>query len=201
MESVLRATAIYAVLLVLFRFTGARALGQITTFDFILLLIISEAIQNAMVGAGYSLVNALVLVVTLMTIDVLLSLVKSRVPTVERWLEGVPLVIVDHGRPLLDRLRKSRVDISDVLTAARSRQGLERLEQIKYAVLERSGDISIVPATARSVGSVEAGSSPGMALDGRFSHPRGPGRPRRSNGGRVPTSRHGRGRGGGRRRD
>lgn len=145
MESVIRAAAIYGLLLVLFRITGKRSLGQITTFDFVLLLIISEAIQNGMVGPGYSLTNAFVLILTLVTLDVVLSLVKSRVPVMEKWLEGVPLVIVEHGRPLIDRLQKSRIDVSDVLTAARKLHGLERMEQIKYAVLERSGDISIIP--------------------------------------------------------
>jgi uncharacterized membrane protein YcaP (DUF421 family) len=66
-------------------------------------------------------------------------------PRVEKWLEGVPVVLVEHGRPLVDRMRRSRVDVSDVLSAARTRHGLERLEQVKYAVLERSGEISIIP--------------------------------------------------------
>jgi uncharacterized membrane protein YcaP (DUF421 family) len=145
MESVLRAAAVYALLLVLFRLTGKRSLGQITTFDFILLLIISEAIQNGMVGTSYSVTNALVLIVTLVVIDLGLNLVKTRLPRVERWLEGAPLVIVEHGRPLQERLDSSRVDVSDVLRAARRAHGLERMEQIKYAVLERNGEISIIP--------------------------------------------------------
>jgi uncharacterized membrane protein YcaP (DUF421 family) len=145
MESVIRALAIYGLLLVVFRFTGNRSLGQITTFDFILLLIISEAIQNGMVGADYSVTNAFLLVLTLVMIDIGLSLIKSRLPVFERWLEGVPIVIVEHGHPLLDRMEKSRVDVGDVLTAARKLHGLERMDQVKYAVLERSGDISIIP--------------------------------------------------------
>jgi uncharacterized membrane protein YcaP (DUF421 family) len=145
MESVLRAASVYGLLLVLFRITGKRSLGQITNFDFILLLIISEAIQNAMVGTSHSVTNALVLVVTLVVIDIGLNYVKSRVPRVEQWLEGAPLVIVEHGRPLPDRLESSRVDVSDVLRAARCAHGLERMEQIKYAVLERNGEISIIP--------------------------------------------------------
>lgn len=145
MESVIRAAAIYGLLLVVFRLTGNRSLGQITTFDFILLLIISEAIQNGMVGSDYSVTNAFVLILTLISIDLALSVVKDRMPLVEKWLDGVPLVIVEHGRPLRDRMRKSRVDVSDVLAAARKLHGLERMEQIKYAVLERDGEISIIP--------------------------------------------------------
>jgi uncharacterized membrane protein YcaP (DUF421 family) len=146
MESVIRAAAIYGLLLVVFRFTGNRSLGQITTFDFILLLIISEAIQNGMVGNDYSVTNAVLLVLTLVILDVGLSLLKCRLPVMEKWLDGVPIVIVEHGRPLVERMQRSRVDVSDVLTAARKLHGLERMAQIKYAVLERSGDISLIPA-------------------------------------------------------
>jgi uncharacterized membrane protein YcaP (DUF421 family) len=153
-DSVLRGVAVYGLLLVIFRVTGKRSLGQITTFDFILLLIISEAIQNGMVGAGYSVTNALVLIVTLVLIDMGLGFVKTRVPALERWLEGTPLVIVEDGRALQDRLARSGVDVSDVLRAARSTQGLERLDQIKYAVLERNGEISIIPR--------ERGAAPGQ---------------------------------------
>jgi uncharacterized membrane protein YcaP (DUF421 family) len=144
MESVLRALAIYGVLLLLFRITGKRSLGQITTFDFILLLIISEAIQNGMVGSSYSITNALVLVATLVGVDIALSLLKRRSPRLEKYLDGTPLVIVDHGRALRDRMYKARVDETEVLSAARH-EGLERMEQIKYAVLERNGEISIIP--------------------------------------------------------
>jgi uncharacterized membrane protein YcaP (DUF421 family) len=145
MESVIRAAAIYGILLLVFRLTGNRSLGQITTFDFILLLIISEAIQNGMVGQDSSVTNAVLLVLTLLGMDIAFSLAKARLPILEKWLEGVPVIVVEHGRPLLDQMRASRVDVSDILTAARKVHGLERMEQIKYAVLERSGDISIIP--------------------------------------------------------
>jgi uncharacterized membrane protein YcaP (DUF421 family) len=87
----------------------------------------------------------LLLIASLIGIDVLLSVMKERFSTLARWTDGVPLVIVEDGRPLRDRMERSRIDEGDVLAAARERQGLERMEQIKYAVLERSGGISIVP--------------------------------------------------------
>jgi uncharacterized membrane protein YcaP (DUF421 family) len=149
MESVVRAVVIYAMLLVLFRLTGKRSLGQITTFDFILLLIISEAVQNGMVGEGHSLTNALILVVTLVIIDLACSFLALRSRTFQKLVEGVPLVIVEHGRPLQDRMRKSRIEESEILAAARLLHGLERMEQIKYAVLERNGQISIIPDDRR----------------------------------------------------
>jgi uncharacterized membrane protein YcaP (DUF421 family) len=148
MDSVLRAAAIYLVLLVIFRISGKRSLAQITTFDFVLLLIIGEATQQALLGENFSLTNAFVVIVTLVGFDIALSLLKPHIPRLERWLDGLPLVIVEDGKPLKERMDKARVDESDVLTAARELQGLERMDQIKYAVLERSGGISIIPKQA-----------------------------------------------------
>lgn len=70
---------------------------------------------------------------------------KQRSPQLEKLVEGVPLVIVENGKPLKERMHKARVDESHILVAARTLQGLERMDQIKYAVLERSGGISIIP--------------------------------------------------------
>lgn len=146
MDSVLRATVVYLVLLVMFRLAGKRTLAEVTTFDFVLLLIISEATQQAMVDGDNSMTNALLLVGTLIGLNILFSEVKQRFKPVERALDGMPLLIVEHGKPLHDRMAKERVDVDDVLDAARELHGLERLDQIKYAVLERNGKISIVPA-------------------------------------------------------
>jgi uncharacterized membrane protein YcaP (DUF421 family) len=145
MDSVLRAITIYVVLMILFRISGRRSISQITTFDFVLLLIISEATQNALIGNDYSMTNGFLVILTLVGLDILLSLWKRRSPTIEKLLNGVPLVVVENGQPLRDRMNKARIDEDDVLTAARQLQGLERMEQIKYAVLERNGGISIIP--------------------------------------------------------
>ncbi|HEX4947898.1 MAG TPA: YetF domain-containing protein [Blastocatellia bacterium] len=145
MNTVLRAAAIYLFLVFIFRVSGRRALAQITTFDLVLILIISEAAQQGMIGDDYSLTTAFLAILTLVGIDVGLSLWKQRSPKLDLWLDGLPLVLVEDGTPYADRLHKARVDESDILTAARELQGLERMEQIKYAVLERSGGISIIP--------------------------------------------------------
>lgn len=145
MDSVFRGFAVYFFLLVLFRMSGNRSLAQITTFDFILLLIISETTQQALLGDDFSVTNAFLLIITLMVIDMILATLKSRIPWLDKAVDSVPLVILEDGKPLKDRLGKVRVDESDILAAARESQGLERLDQIKYAVLERSGGISIIP--------------------------------------------------------
>lgn len=145
MESVLRAAALYAVLLVLFRVSGRRSLKETTPFDLVLLLIIGEATQQALLGEDFSLTNAVVVVTTLLLIDIGLSLLKERSGGLARALDGVPTLLVADGRPIGDRLHRARVDINDVLEAARDKQGLYALEQIRWAVLEADGTITIVP--------------------------------------------------------
>ena len=145
MDAIARGLVMYFFLLLLFRIAGRRTLGQMTNFDFVLLLIISEATQNAMIGNDFSVTNGILVVLTLVGIDIALSLLKQYVPIVERYLEGLPLVLVDRGRPLKDLMQKARVDEQDILSAAREHHGLERMEQIKYAVLETNGGISIIP--------------------------------------------------------
>lgn len=145
MTSVFRAAAIYLVLLVVFRLAGRRTVAQMTSFDLILALIVSEGVSQGLTGQDHSVTNALLIAVTLITMDIGLAWLKTRFAKVDSWLEGRPLVVVDHGRLLEDRMRMARVAKDDVMAAARERQGIERLEQIKYAVLERSGGISIIP--------------------------------------------------------
>lgn len=145
MDAVLRGAAIYLFLLVLLRFAGRRTLGQLTTFDFVLLLIISEATQQALLGEDFSITNAFLVVMTMIGLDIGLSLLKQRFIRLEDWLEGMPVVLIENGRLLKDRMDKERVDEDDILQAARELQGIERIDQIKYAVLERTGGISIIP--------------------------------------------------------
>jgi uncharacterized membrane protein YcaP (DUF421 family) len=145
MDAVLRAAAIYLFMLLLFRIAGRRTLANLTNFDFVLLLIIGEATQQALLGDDFSVTNAFIVIVALVGIDIGLSLVKARSPRLGKVLEGVPMVVVEHGRPLHPRMERARVSEEDVLQSARETQGLERMDQIKYAVIELGGSISIVP--------------------------------------------------------
>ena len=145
MESVIRPALVYLFLLLLLRLTGKRTLAQITSFDFVLLLIISEATQQALIGEDNSMINSAIVVSTLIGINIVMSLVKQRSKWFDRLLDDIPLVIVADGKPLKERMDKSRVDEDDVLDAARESHGLERMDQIRHAILERDGQISIIP--------------------------------------------------------
>jgi uncharacterized membrane protein YcaP (DUF421 family) len=145
MDFVLRGSVIYFAVWLLIRFSGRRTLAELTTFDFVLLLIIAEATQQALLGDDFSLTNALLVVLTLITINIALALLQRRWPPIGKLFNGVPMVIVENGRPLRELMERARVEEEDVLEAARRLQGLERMDQIKYAVLEKSGGISIIP--------------------------------------------------------
>jgi uncharacterized membrane protein YcaP (DUF421 family) len=145
MDSVFRAAVTYLIVWLIFRISGKRSLAEITAFDFVLLLIISETAQAALIDKNHSFTNSILLIVTMVGLDIAFSLWKQRSPTVEKVMDSVPLIILADGIPLRDRLDKERVDEADILTSARQHHGLERLDQIKYAVLERHGGISVIP--------------------------------------------------------
>lgn len=148
MESVVRACIVYLFLLLVFRIAGKRTLSEASSFDLVLLLIISETTQQAMVDNDHSLTNAALLILTLVGIDIAFSFLKLSVPAAEAWLDGLPVVLVRDGEVLTERMRRERVDEGDVLEAARERLGLESLQQVKYAILERGGHITIIPRDA-----------------------------------------------------
>jgi uncharacterized membrane protein YcaP (DUF421 family) len=144
MDAVLRAAAIYLALMVLFRIAGRRSLGELTSFDFVLLMIIGEATQQALLGDDFSITNALLVIVTLIAIDVGFSLAKRRSRKLGLLIDGGPTVIVENGVFLKQRMYEARVEEDDVMQAARLGQGLEHVEQIKFAIIERNGQISII---------------------------------------------------------
>lgn len=145
MDTVVRGALVYLVLLLIFRVAGKRTLAQATTFDLVLTLIISEAVQQALIDTDNSMTNALLLVVSLIGLDILLSLAKQRSPRLQRIMEGLPVLVIEDGRPRRDHMKLERVDESDVLGAARELQGLRRLDEIAYAVVEQSGNVTVIP--------------------------------------------------------
>ena len=120
MYSVIRAGALMA----LFKIAGRRSLAELTTFDFVLLMMIGEATQKAL-GDDFSLTNSMIVVVTLIAIDVGLSLLKQRSSWISRLIDGEPTIIVENGQLLHERLRRARLSEADVMEAARSSQGIE----------------------------------------------------------------------------
>ncbi len=145
MEIIFRTAGIYFGLLIIFRLMGKRSLSELSAFDLIVFLIVSEALQNALVDDDKSVFMGMTVVLTFLMLDLAVSLLKRRFGWFEKLVEGVPVILVEHGKPIELHLRKTRISRSDILQTARQ-QGLERMEQIKYAVLETTGTISVIPA-------------------------------------------------------
>lgn len=145
MDSVVRGITIYFILLAALRLSGRRTVAQMTTFDFVLLLIIAETTQQALLGDDFSIVNATLLILTLFGVDIVLSYVKQWSPKIALFFDGTPTVLIADGKVDERAVRRARVNIEDILVAAREQQGLARLDQIKFAVLEADGGISIIP--------------------------------------------------------
>lgn len=145
METVIRGAAVYLFLVILMRLSGRRTLSEATPFDFILLLIIAETTQQALLGNDFSLTNAAVLIITLIGIDIGLSYVKEWSPTIARLLEGLPTVLVRNGKVDRHALRRTRLEESDIMTSARRKQGVASMDEVEHAVLETDSGISVIP--------------------------------------------------------
>jgi uncharacterized membrane protein YcaP (DUF421 family) len=157
MGLVVRAIAIYVILMVLMRASGKRQFSKLTAFDIVLLLVISEAVQQALLGDDdFSLTAGAILVVTLVSLDILMSHVKQWWTKADLVLEGAPVLLLDDGELIDKAMARERVDESDILAAARETFGIESLDEIRYAILERTGAISIIPRRRHTAQAVAA---------------------------------------------
>ncbi|MFZ4822436.1 hypothetical protein CQW32_07745 [Pseudomonas putida] len=146
MDSILRAAGMYVTLMLLFRVAGRRSLADLTTFDFVLLLIIGEATQQALLGEDFSFTNAMLVIATLIVLDVGLSLAKLNSKPLARLLDGRATLVVENEQFLHHRMSRARLTEDDILESARNSQGIENIQQVKFAIVERNGKISIISA-------------------------------------------------------
>ena len=144
-ELVVRTTIIYLLFLVSLRLSGKRQLGQFTLFDIALVLLAANALQPAMTGPDQSITGGAIIVVTIFSLNRVVAEARLRIPIVRRLLEFEPTIIGRNGRWLKHEMEEQGIDLDDVHAALRE-HGLARVEQMRLAVLEEDGSISIVPA-------------------------------------------------------
>jgi uncharacterized membrane protein YcaP (DUF421 family) len=144
-QIVAKTASIYLLLLVIFRIAGRRSLAETTTFDLVLLLIIGETTQQAMVGEDDTVPSAAIAIVSLVSLDMAIGYLKKFSPTFDLLLEGRPVLLVREGKVQHSAMRANSLDEGDLMEAARLSQGLEDMEDVRQATLERDGKISIVP--------------------------------------------------------
>ena len=144
---ILRTAVVYLFLVVILRLSGKREVGQMSILELIVVLLISDAVQNSMVGENSSVWGGMVAVLTLLGLDYGLSVLTARSRRLRKVIEGEPRLLVRDGRLLTKALREEGVDAEDVRAAVRE-EGLARIEDVRIAVLETDGSISVVPMDA-----------------------------------------------------
>jgi uncharacterized membrane protein YcaP (DUF421 family) len=140
---VLRACAVYFILLVMLRVSGKRSMGQFTPFDILLIVLLGNAVQNALLGADTSVGGGLLLAATLIALNWIVGLVSARSPKVERWVEGAPVLLARDGQVYRDVLRRELISREDFEKAMREAGCLD-MADIRLAVLENNGHITVV---------------------------------------------------------
>jgi uncharacterized membrane protein YcaP (DUF421 family) len=145
-----KTTLIYIFLILGLRFGGKREMGEMNVYDMILIVVLGNAVQNAMVGHDDTVAGGLVSATTLLVLNYAVATLIERSPRFERLLSGGPVVIVRDGRKREAVMKREGVTHDELMTALRSR-GLDRLEDARKAVLEVSGEISIIPRKKSNV--------------------------------------------------
>ena len=148
-EHAVRAVVIYAAILLGLRLSGKREIGQMTVFDLVVLLLIANAVQNAMIGPDTSLLGGLLTAAVLLAINAGVARLRLRWPRLRRIVEGSPTLLILHGEVIEDHLRREGLD-QETLEAALREHGVADISTVEMAVLEIDGSISVVPTGVTS---------------------------------------------------
>jgi uncharacterized membrane protein YcaP (DUF421 family) len=152
MATVLRIVFIYFFLLITLRAMGKREFSQLSSQELVMLLLIPELLSQALSYEDPSLTNAIIAVTTLLTLTFFTSLVMHRHKRMEKLIEGIPIVLVQHGKFVEDAMNRERVTPGEIF-AQMHQSGLETLDQVRWAILETEGRIAIVPEDSEETNS------------------------------------------------
>ena len=144
METVLRVAFVYGLILVGLRILCKREFGQLSPLELITLLLVPDLVAQSVVRADTSMTNAVIAITTLFSLVLVTSIVSHRFKKVETWIGGVPTILVARGRFLEENLNRERIAPGEVY-AEIHRAGVEHLADVKWAILETDGRISVVP--------------------------------------------------------
>lgn len=145
MDIVIRAAVAYAFIIFLLRIIGRRELSTLAPSDLVLLVVMGDLVQNGVTQSDQSVTGVFLALSTFAILTVAVSVVTFKSRRVQTLVEGAPLILVQDGKPVEKNLRSERLNIDDVAEEARG-QGIERLDEIKWCVLESSGSMSFIKA-------------------------------------------------------
>jgi uncharacterized membrane protein YcaP (DUF421 family) len=145
MDLVIRATVVFFAIFLVTRVVGRRELGTGEPFDLILLVVLGDLVQQGVTQSDTSLTGTLLVVATFALLTVMLSYLSFRVRPLRKVLAGDPLILVEDGKPIEANLRSQRLAADEILQEARLQLQLTSMDEIRWAILETSGQISIIP--------------------------------------------------------
>jgi uncharacterized membrane protein YcaP (DUF421 family) len=149
MEKILRPVLVYVALLITFRFLSKRDLTQNTTFDLLIVLLLSNVVQNALIGDDNSILGALAGAATLLLMSTGLNRLTAKSIGARRILEGEPILLVHNGKLQDENMRKYAVSRADLNAGLRA-ENMITLEDVRYAFLELDGTISVIRKSEQS---------------------------------------------------
>src|SRR3954470_20235391 len=144
MDLVFRALILFGAVYMLLRIVGRRELAQMAPIDFILLIVLGDAIQQGLTQDDYSVTGALIVIFTIAVIQVALGFLTFRSKRLRTVMEGEPIILVEDGRIIERNMRRARIAPDELAEEARLAQTAS-LEDVQWAVLETSGKVSIIP--------------------------------------------------------
>src|SRR2546422_183785 len=148
-ELVLRSTVVYIFLIVLLRLSGKRQVGQLAPFDLVLLLVLSNAVQNAMNGGDNSVLGGLISATVLILLNYLVGLATFRSKKLEAWVEGRPEILIHNGKLFTEVMEREKLTHHELNAALRA-AGCACVEEVHYAILVNNGAISVQPRKERT---------------------------------------------------
>ena len=146
-ELIVRSVIVYAFLIAVLRLSGKRQIGQLAPFDLVLLLVLSNAVQNAMNGGDNSVTAGIVSAATLICLNFLMGYVTYRSKRMERWVEGQPEVLIHNGRLFEKAMAHAQLTHHE-LNAALRQAGCASVAEVHFAILENNGSITVTPRAA-----------------------------------------------------
>jgi uncharacterized membrane protein YcaP (DUF421 family) len=138
-----RTAVIYTTLLIGIRVTGKREVGQLTPFDFVLLLVVSNAVQNAMIGPDTSLSGGLVAMLTLLTLNAVVAKLGTLFPPFRRFVDGMPTMLISHGMVQWANLHRENISEDELMAVLREHE-VEKIEDVSRAIMEVDGSVSVI---------------------------------------------------------
>lgn len=143
LEISIRTVIVYGLLLLLIRLAGKREIGQLTPFDLVVLLLVSNAVQNAMTGPDTTVSGGITAAVTLIAVNFIVALARQRWRPFRRFVEGIPIVLVSHGEIQYRALKREHLTVGDLMSSLREHE-VRQVTDCQLVMLEIDGSVSVL---------------------------------------------------------